>query len=400
MTISLPDHILLTNQIPDYIISLDGVQDEIMKAKIAEVKKIHRLAITPPNGKKGRWNTYYQGDGTKRKRVMAQTENDLYLKLYDLYFPTEIPKLKFGDVYTEWLEYKTAVTNSPNTITRHKQHYAKYFKDSELDKAEIQKIDVLMLNRICNSLIKDNNLTRKEWNNIKTIIKGVFFLATEKKYIREDITLKINITVKFRQISKKSGQTEVFNSAELADFMKYLDQMYTETEDSAFLAIKFNFYMGLRVGELTALRWDDIRDQRLFISRQEITDKAERKTSVVDHTKTYDCRDVLIPQAAMAILDKIDKGDNTWLWQRNGNRITNRQIAYVLEKYCERAGMEKAKSTHKIRKTYASMLDAGGVPRDTIRQLLGHNSLMTTDSYIFNPLTNAETYELIDKALK
>ena len=83
---------------------------------------------------------------------------------------------------------------------------------------------------------------------------------------------------------------------------------------------------------------------------------------------------------------------------RDGERITARQVAYVLEKYAERQGVS-TKSTHKMRKTYASNLATSGVPLDSIRELLGHNNLNTTLGYIYNPLTEAETFHLIVNAL-
>ena len=79
-------------------------------------------------------------------------------------------------------------------------------------------------------------------------------------------------------------------------------------------------------------------------------------------------------------------------------RLTSRQINYVLEKYAERNGL-KTKSSHKLRKTYAGMCNAKGVPIDFIREQLGHSSLSTTYGYIYNPLTEKETYEALTKAL-
>ena len=90
--------------------------------------------------------------------------------------------------------------------------------------------------------------------------------------------------------------------------------------------------------------------------------------------------------------------ESDYIFVRNGQRITARQIAYVLEKYAERQGVP-TKSTHKMRKTYASRLNANGVPLDAIREQLGHSSLSTTLGYIYNPLTEKETYKLIAKAL-
>lgn len=69
-----------------------------------------------------------------------------------------------------------------------------------------------------------------------------------------------------------------------------------------------------------------------------------------------------------------------------------------VEKFAERQGVS-TKSTHKMRKTYASNLNANGVPLDCIREMLGHSNLSTTLEYIYNPLTEKETYGLITKAL-
>ena len=60
-----------------------------------------------------------------------------------------------------------------------------------------------------------------------------------------------------------------------------------------------------------------------------------------------------------------------------GEGLRARQIEHVLDKYSERTGTIK-KSSHKIRKTYASNLNAAGVPLDEIRSQLGHTNLNTT----------------------
>ena len=95
----------------------------------------------------------------------------------------------------------------------------------------------------------------------------------------------------------------------------------------------------------------------------------------------------------------IPPDNNEYLFVRDGNRLHTRQIAYVLEKYAKDNNLD-TKSTHKMRKTFASLLNAAGIPLDAIRELLGHSRLSTTLSYLFNPLTDEETRELIEKAFK
>ena len=177
----------------------------------------------------------------------------------------------------------------------------------------------------------------------------------------------------------------------------YLDRMYSETHDTAFLAVKLNFLLGLRVGELVALKWEDYSENHLHIVREEVRNQITNHYEVVEHTKTNRDRFVVLVAKATDILERLDHQGN-FIFMRDGNRITSRQIAYILEKYAERQGLS-TKSTHKMRKTFASNLNASGVPLDCIRELLGHSNLNTTLGYIYNPLTEKETFDLISKAL-
>ncbi len=390
---------LLKDALDCGIIPVDSVLDTLMSTKREKIKKIHTYAITPPSKEGGRWQTCYKGPDGKRKNIKAQTEEELLDKLIPIYFQnSHIDKLTFHELYEEWLEYKKGVANSPNTIKRHKQHYRKYFEPSLLDGKKICQVNELLLETECNRIVKDFNLPRKEWCNIKTILNGMFEYAVRKKYLAENPMDKVKILVKFKQVVRKTGKTETYNSDELKELNQYLDRMYTETEDRAFLAAKLNFLLGLRVGELVALKWDDYCNiDHLHIVREEVRNQDTNQYEIVEHTKTNRDRFVVLVPKAIQLLQKLDR-DGDYIFMREGNRITSRQIAYVLEKYAQRQGLA-TKSTHKMRKTYASNLNANGVPLDCIRELLGHSNLSTTLGYIYNPLTEKETYDLISRAL-
>ena len=226
---------------------------------------------------------------------------------------------------------------------------------------------------------------------------GMFNYAVDGEMIKESPLDRVRIRVKFRQIQKKNGKTQTYNTEELANLNEYLDRMFSETRDVAFLAVKLNFLLGLRVGELVALKWDDIVEERhLHVVREEIRNQETNEVFVVPHTKTNTDRYVLLTQAAQKILQRVP-GIGFFLFERNGERVTERQINYILEKYAERSGA-RTKSSHKMRKTYASVLNAAGVPIDEIRAQLGHSSLKTTLGYIYNPYTESHTYELIENA--
>lgn len=381
------------------IIDKDNVLEILMKSKKTQVLKMHPYKITPPASDKGRWQTYYKGDDGKRKILRAQTEKEIVEKLFSIYFSKSyLDNFIFYDLFQQWLEYKKMITSSPNTIKRHEQHYNRYFRHSALHDMKISEIDEIFLETECNRIVKEFNLTRKEWNNIKTILFGMFEYAERKHYLTGNLMEKVKIHVKFRQVVKKTGATQTYNTDELEKLNRYLDQMYMETGDSVFMAVKLNFLLGLRVGELVALRWEDITDKtHLHIVREETRNQYTNTYEVVEHTKTHQDRYVILVPKALEILEKIEK-QGEYIFVKDGERIFSRQIAYVLEKYAERQGIA-TKSTHKMRKTYASRLNANGVPLDAIRTLLGHNSLSTTLEYIYNPLTETDTYNLISGAL-
>lgn len=390
---------LLQDAINFGILDIDSVLDMLMSTKRENILKMHPYAITPPSSSNGRWQTCYKDEKGKRKNIKAQSKEELLDKLIPIYFAnTHIDNLTFYGLYEEWLAYKATVTNSSNTIKRHKQHYRKYFEPSVLHDMKIKKIDELILEQECNRIVREFNLSRKEWCNIKTILNGMFTYSIRKRYQIDNPMDKVEIYVKYRQIVKKTGRTETYNTEELKELNQYLDKMYTETEDVAFLAVKINFLLGLRVGELAALKWEDCKDlSHLHIVREEVRNQETNQYEVVEHTKTNRDRFVILIPKAVSILEKIPK-QGKYIFMRDGERITSRQIAYVLEKFAERQGV-RTKSTHKMRKTYASNLNANGVPLDCIREMLGHSNLSTTLEYIYNPLTEKETYDLITKAL-
>ncbi|MDO5382638.1 MAG: tyrosine-type recombinase/integrase [Eubacteriales bacterium] len=382
------------------IIDLNGVAENIMTT--TKVLKKHPYAITEPKDSNGYWRTHYIDDNGKRKDIKCKTKEELIKRLVRIYTGIEnANKITFEKLFWEWLDYKKEMTSSANTIKRHIQHFNRYFKGSEMEKKPIGSISEIFLEKFCNSMVKDYNLSYKEWGNVKTILNKSFSYAVRMGYITDNIVPKIEITVRFRQIFHKDSSTQVFNTEEKKQLFKYLDNKYSETGDSSFMAVKLNFYLGLRVGELVSLKWSDISDDKIHIVREEIRNQQNNTVTVEEHTKTHTDRYVILVPTAKNILIKLQEkfGHNEYIFTRNGERITSRQIAYVLEKFAERTGV-KVKSSHKMRKTYASTLAANGVSLDFIRQELGHSNLSTTLRYIYNPMTEQETKEKLCSALE
>lgn len=390
---------LLDNKlICDILSDEDSVLEILMNKKKEAVLKKHPYAITPPKSEGGSWQTSYRDEQNKRHCVKATTKEALIEKLYEIYSADSyIENLTFHKLFLEWYEFKKTISNSDNTIMRYLQIYNKYFANSRLHSRKLKDISELDLELECNRIIKENNLTRKAWTNAKTILNGMYKHAVRKGYLVTNPLQNMTISVKYKQTCKKTGRTETYNSEEYDLLMKYLDKKLEEKFDPAIIAVKVNFLLGLRVGELVSLKWSDIEGNKIHIVREEIRNQSTNKYDVVEHTKTRTDRYVYLVPKALELFSKLPKIDD-YIFIRDSERLHSRQIAYVLEKYAKDNDLI-TKSTHKMRKTYASKLNANGVPLDAIRELLGHSELSTTLGYIYNPLTESETFDLIARSL-
>ena len=79
---------------------------------------------------------------------------------------------------------------------------------------------------------------------------------------------------------------------------------------------------------------------------------------------------------------KYDSKDALFLSERR-ERISNRTVQYTVEKELRRAGLDTTKySTHKLRHTAATLMyQYGNVDIRALQELLGHESISTTEIY-------------------
>jgi integrase/recombinase XerD len=67
---------------------------------------------------------------------------------------------------------------------------------------------------------------------------------------------------------------------------------------------------------------------------------------------------------------------------RRGHRLTRVMVFYIVRDLAEAAGVKKTISPHTLRHSFATHLLEGGANLRSIQQMLGHESIATTEIYL------------------
>lgn len=229
------------------------------------------------------------------------------------------------------------------------------------------------------------------------------------------IGLKINSRL-FRTVAKKKADEAVFNKNEISIIMKEARMDFESSGVTAPLAIELNFHLGLRVGELVALKETDINGEYITISKQQVRrdyyDNNLKKIStsyeIATHTKTNNDRIVHLTPNAQEILNLAisynkEHGyyDNGYIFLNpQGERVSSEGIYCRLKKYCKHNNI-KSRGTHAIRRTVLSLLlENKSVSIDDVMRFAGHSQMSTTlNHYFFSMQSETEKDKLFSKIL-
>ncbi|MBR2704426.1 MAG: tyrosine recombinase XerC [Clostridia bacterium] len=292
-----------------------------------------------------------------------------------------------------FLDYTATILNkSPNTVKEYNydlnmflkyilMHFrmtdAKEMQDVVIRDMSIDTVAKITLDDIHSFLFYlTNNFNSKAATRArKTSSIRVFFnyLCNKKGLIDKNPAQDLETPKLDRRIPK---YLTLDDSKKLLEAVKENEDDRNNIRDYAIITLFLN--CGMRLSELVGINFKDISFE-------------EQKLTVIG--KGNKERTIYLNNACMSAIKKyieirphdgvpFDSKDALFLSERK-ERISNRTVQYIVKKELERAGLDTNKySVHKLRHTAATLMyQYGQVDIRALQELLGHESISTTEIY-------------------
>jgi len=298
----------------------------------------------------------------EQAEYLWKNENE---RLWDEYYsgirPQKPQDRRFRVIASEYIDYVKDIRKaSAWKITRSRLRIIyELWGDIRLEQVDHQKLVDL------DTYLKNTKPPRspKTINHYMKTLSAMFNFAIRKGYMKYNFAKEVKpytVARKRREYSRE----EIARILEAADRIELEAWPHATLQPYAKRIILILLYTGMRSGELVNLKWSDVKGDRITLSETETKQKKETIIPLSDGLR--------------AILDSIPKKDEYVIPRRRPGETPCPKT--LIRKIKKLTGIEDF-DLHKFRHTAASWLIASGVDVVTVKELLGHSSIKTTEIY-------------------
>ena len=307
-----------------------------------------------------------------------------------------IPKEKNPEYLNSFLNYSITILNkSPNSVKEYNYDLSNFLKYMMIhlnltNETDFDKIDI--------TLFKEKDLKKITLEDIHSYISH---LAIDNRSKATTRARKIStIRIFFKYLSQKANILEI-NPAQNLETPKLEKRMpkYLSLEDSKKLldvashednrnakrdyAITTLFLnCGMRLSELVGINIDDIDFEECKMT---VIGKGNKERTIyLNKACMFAINDYLSSRPSKSSIKHDSKNSEKALFiSEQKKRISNRTVQTIIHKELELAGLDAKKlSVHKLRHTAATLMyQYGNVDIRALQELLGHQSISTTEIY-------------------
>ena len=281
---------------------------------------------------------------------------------------TPIRKISVSELAKEWL-----YVNKNRLKLSSYQRYEGFLKnhiEKQIGNAGVVYLNTININEFANERLK-TGLAPQSVNAI------LIFLHSILKYGHQQYNFPLPDIL---YLSSPKKEMRVLTKEEQKKLVKFL----TEKMDIYKLGVLVSLYTGIRVGELCALKWENMTNDSIKIREtMQRLQKADGKgtTLHIGPPKTEtSIRTIPVPSFLSPYIEQFReerKDQMFFLGKDEKGIIEPRTMQYKFKAFLEEAGIEKA-NYHALRHTFATRCIELGFEVKSLSEILGHSSVSTT----------------------
>ncbi|HZJ74127.1 MAG TPA: site-specific tyrosine recombinase XerD [Perlabentimonas sp.] len=218
--------------------------------------------------------------------------------------------------------------------------------------------------------VHDKEYSPRSQARILSGVKGFYKYLMVEEVIDSDPTELISGPKMTRKLP------EVLSIDEIDEMQSTFDLSKPEGQRNKAI-LETLYSCGLRVSELINLRLTDLHFDEDFIK---VLGKGSKERLVPIGGKAV--KEIRLYMPDRNSLPKIDKSsENILFLNRRGKKLTREMIFTIVKNAAIDAGIKKAVSPHTFRHSFATHLVEGGADIRIVQEMLGHESILTTEIY-------------------
>lgn len=315
---------------------------------------------------------------TKKKletMKLAQKEKELYMADKGIASQANGKETDFSRVAEEWLEY-IKVNRKHSTYIKYLGIYSRYIRESAAGLRVAEIAERVIEERIIKNT--DNRLSSNMKHSIYSMINQINAYAADHYECHTPV-----LKVKTLRGAKRSVQ--IINRSEQSRLVAYL----YENLDISRLGIILCLSTGLRLGEICALKWEDIDFSQMIIhinrTVQRISVENSRTKTVLMETppkSVFSIREIPVPLQLANLLAEYRMQSGYCV---GGIKpMEPRTYQNRFKRYLKAIGIQDY-NFHTLRHTFATNCIDSGMDVKSLSELLGHSDVQITLNRYVHP---------------
>ncbi len=286
----------------------------------------------------------------------AESENKMMFKQY------------VEELFLPWYRNKVKTQTYENRIHTILKHFPYFYKLAvcDIEPIHVQKWQLKLSTNLKPSYVRS--------------VQGLFSLAMDRAVVLG--IANTNPSKVIGNVNKPKQEVDFWTKEE---FEKVISLIYKEDfyQHFLFISLWLLFMTGMRIGEATAIQWNDIDfetgvlsiNKTLYYKNLNDYRFTEPKTKASIRHIVLDKTTIILLKAWKNAQHKVVK--TNYVMSYNGVPTQKHTISYAIDRYAKKAGIHRIR-IHGLRHSHASLLISMGENPLIIKERLGHEDIETT----------------------